>query len=365
MNRTAPPPVLPILLLLLFAGAGAAAPWADGVPAGHWMSPFDIFEENVSLSLAVERVGASVNDTERRAALREWRDLLDALSAERSAERQDLEARYASGALTPLQFNRAMEMLREGNRTLEGVRTSLALQEGSVPGPPPPAPQPVTGLVNTTYEPRRLNWTWAEPATPYNRTEVYVNGVFIYSLLPGVTGFGLVRASPGTEYTLSLRVLDDRGVPSPWANHTSRTAPDPPPGNVTNLTVANRSRTHIHWSWTNPADGDYNHTEVYIDGKWRLNTRLSDYRVEDLSPGASVRIDLRAVDRGGQAGSWATLTSQTLPGPTPAPVASAQAPAASSCPRCEEVDCDSCDNGICYAWKVTRGEGKQEFTCTP
>lgn len=367
MTRTLLPAVLPIILLL-FAEGAAAAPWADAVPAGHWMAPLDAFEENLSISLAEARVQASGSGAERQAALRDWRTLLDALSAERSAERSVLEARYASGSFTPAQFNRAMEQLQERARWLEGASGPLALAEiaaATSPAPPPP----VSNLTNTTYESYRLNWSWTEPRAPYNRTEVYVNGMFIYSLPRGVAQFGLARTSPGTEHTLSLRVVDSPGSASPWTNHTARTAPNPPPGNITNLTVANRSQGHIHWNWTNPPDADYNHTEVWLNGTLAATTRLPDYNRIGLSPGTRVSLYLRAVDWSGQAGPWANTTSETLalpappsggfftPAPTPTPTPSP------SCPRCEDVDCESCNNGICYEWEVHQGEGKQKFTC--
>jgi hypothetical protein len=262
-----------------------------------------------------------------------------------------------------------MNGLRERDRWLEGARDVLVIQEGAPPASAAPGalPAPVTGLVNTTYDSYRLNWTWSEPAGLYNHTEVYVNGIFIYSLPRGVTQFGLARASPGVEYTLSLRVAGSQGAVSPWTNHTARTAPNPPPGNITNLTLANRSQGHLHWNWTNPPDADYNHTEVYLNGTLAAVGPVRDFNVSGLAPGTQASLYLRAVDRTGQAGPWANLTNETLPRATPAPGGGYFTPVPSptpiSCPRCEDVDCDSCNNGICYEWEVTQGEKKQKFTC--
>lgn len=364
-------PVLPILLILL-AGVAAAAPWADAVPAGHWMSPFDSFEENISLSLARERVEVSSNATERQGALRDWRDLLDALSAERAAEKAAIEARYASGGVAPAAFNRAVDQIRAGERRLEESRGALVLSEGrALAFQPPPPP---SDLANTTFEPYRLNWSWREPPVALLRVEASLDGAPPSLMPPGVGHVELKNAIPDRDYTLSLRVVDARGLVSPWANHTARTAPDPPPGNVTNLSVTGRGQTWVSWNWSLPADGDLSHVQFLVNGAERTLLTLPGFNLTNLSPGATVTVSVRAVDRAGQRGPWTNATGKTLPAPTPTPALGGWlftpppgTPAPASCPRCEDVDCDSCDNGICYKWKVTQGEGqgegKQKFTC--
>ncbi|MEM3208049.1 MAG: PGF-CTERM sorting domain-containing protein [Halobacteria archaeon] len=138
MARTSLPALLPVLLILL-TGAAAAAPWADAVPAGHWMAPLDAFEENLSISFVRERVEASAVPAEREAALREWQALLDRLGEERSSEKTGIEARYASGGLAPAPFNRAVEALRQRDRWLEGARQAHAI-EAALSGPPTATP---------------------------------------------------------------------------------------------------------------------------------------------------------------------------------------------------------------------------------
>ena len=69
-----------------------------------------------------------------------------------------------------------------------------------------------------------------------------------------------------------------------------------PPASITNLHSTTHGRTFIIWSWTNPADIDFRHTMVYINGNWKKNTSEHFYNATGLSPGTEYEIGTRTVD---------------------------------------------------------------------
>ncbi len=89
-----------------------------------------------------------------------------------------------------------------------------------------------------------------------------------------------------------------------------------PPGNVTDLTVADRGQTYINWTWKNPTDGDFNGTRISIDGKFQKNLpkTSNDYSASGFDLGTSHNItviafatsDINAMQ------PWPTNTSATL-----------------------------------------------------
>ncbi|HEY9206645.1 MAG TPA: S-layer protein domain-containing protein [Candidatus Methanoperedens sp.] len=71
-----------------------------------------------------------------------------------------------------------------------------------------------------------------------------------------------------------------------------------PPGNVTNLTVADRGQTYINWTWNNPTDTDFNGTRIFIDGnfKTRLPGISNYYSAQGFDLGTSHNITVVAID---------------------------------------------------------------------
>ncbi|MHC1565217.1 MAG: type IV pilin N-terminal domain-containing protein [Candidatus Syntropharchaeales archaeon] len=69
-----------------------------------------------------------------------------------------------------------------------------------------------------------------------------------------------------------------------------------PPSSVTNLRNTTFEPSHIIWAWDNPADEDYSHAEVYIDGIYQGTTSASWYNATGFDSGTSHTISLRTVD---------------------------------------------------------------------
>ena len=93
-------------------------------------------------------------------------------------------------------------------------------------------------------------------------------------------------------------------------------APDTtPPASITNLHNTSYALTYITWSWTNPADADFNYTMVYLNGTCVTNTSYPFYNATGLNPDTAYEIGTRTVDRAGNVNlSWVNHSARTAPG---------------------------------------------------
>ncbi|MBU4056274.1 MAG: right-handed parallel beta-helix repeat-containing protein [Proteobacteria bacterium] len=81
---------------------------------------------------------------------------------------------------------------------------------------------------------------------------------------------------------------------------------------VNNLT-AKSSASWINWTWENPQDFDFNHTVVYIDGFWKVNTSKNYYNLTGLLSNTTHTISLQTVDVNGNVNqTWVNDTATTL-----------------------------------------------------
>jgi hypothetical protein len=89
-----------------------------------------------------------------------------------------------------------------------------------------------------------------------------------------------------------------------------------PPATITGLTSPSQSATNILWSWTNPLDGDFDSTIVYLDGDNIVNTSNNYYSATDLACGATHIIDVNTKDATGNVNATnvsLTTSSNTCP----------------------------------------------------
>ncbi|MBN2053005.1 fibronectin type III domain-containing protein [Candidatus Woesearchaeota archaeon] len=68
------------------------------------------------------------------------------------------------------------------------------------------------------------------------------------------------------------------------------------PGPVTSLQATSNGTTWIYWTWTNPTDADFNHTEIWINGTFRTNTTGTSYNATGLLSDTTYTIQIRTVD---------------------------------------------------------------------
>jgi len=83
------------------------------------------------------------------------------------------------------------------------------------------------------------------------------------------------------------------------------------PADVTSVSANSKDSGWINWTWTNPTDDDYNHTEVWTDNTHRQNTTNTYYNYTGLIASTAYEIELRPVDKLGTAGNWTNLSTTT------------------------------------------------------
>ena len=108
----------------------------------------------------------------------------------------------------------------------------------------------------------------------------------------------LVKDNPQVEYVVSSEMLDS--IPSP---------------SILNLqSVA--GITWINWTWNNPTDQDFNHTEIYLNGIFQTNISTEYFNTTGLQPETSYTIGTRTADINGNMNeTWVNLTATTKKAP--------------------------------------------------
>jgi PKD repeat protein len=135
---------------------------------------------------------------------------------------------------------------------------------------------------------------------------------------------GTVTAIAGIHY-VNVSATDAAGNVG-WNNSASYTATTPdtiPPAAIANLhpTVGT---TWINWTWTNPSDPDFNHTEIYLNGTFQTITSAEFFNATGLIPNTEYEISTRAADNLGNINeTWVNDTAMTLDTP---PVSNASGP---------------------------------------
>jgi hypothetical protein len=94
------------------------------------------------------------------------------------------------------------------------------------------------------------------------------------------------------------------------------------PATVTSLTNRSAGSSWIYWNWTNPADSDFNHTEVYLNGTFMANASkpANYYNATGLSDNRAYQIQTRTADHTGNINTtWVNSTASTRPADSIAP----------------------------------------------
>ncbi|QSZ67807.1 PGF-pre-PGF domain-containing protein [Methanofollis aquaemaris] len=201
-----------------------------------------------------------------------------------------------------------------GNMNVTGIRSV------GISTTPPPG---VTDLAATTVSETAITWTWTDPADPtFDRVMLFLNGTFLTNVPAGVGTYTTTGLAPDTAYLLTTRSVDFCGQANATrVNATVRTAPDrTPPAGVTDLTAATISETAITWTWTDPADADFDQVMLTLDGTFitNISAGVGTYTTTGLAPDTEYQIGTRTVDTAGNINqTWVNATARTAPDRTP------------------------------------------------
>ncbi len=118
------------------------------------------------------------------------------------------------------------------------------------------------------------------------------------------------------SYIWNCLAYDNTGNSSFAESNYTLTIDTIPPSTITNLQNQSQSDSWIYWNWTNP--GDFNHSEIYLNGTWKQNTSLSYYNATDLNASTWYQISIRTVDLAGNINTtWVNSTARTTSDTTP------------------------------------------------
>lgn len=135
---------------------------------------------------------------------------------------------------------------------------------------------------------------------------------------------GTITAIAGIHY-VNVSATDAAGNVG-WNNSTSYTATTPdtiPPAAIANLHPT-AGTTYLNWTWTNPPDPDFNHTEIYLNGTFQTLTSAEFFNATGMIPNTEYEISTRTGDNLGNINeTWVNDTTMTLDTP---PVSNASGP---------------------------------------
>jgi PKD repeat protein len=116
-----------------------------------------------------------------------------------------------------------------------------------------------------------------------------------------------------------------------WTNGSAQcVGPDTtPPASVSDLEETDTGLTWIQWSWTNPTDADFKHTEVWLDGEYKGTVAASEniYNATGLEQETIYELGTRTVDESDNVNqTWMNDTATTLTPPNRPPVSDPNGP---------------------------------------
>jgi hypothetical protein len=167
--------------------------------------------------------------------------------------------------------------------------------------------------------------TWTNPSDPdFSHVEIYLNDVNIANTT--LSSYTITGLAPNTTYNISLYTVDIyNNVNTSFMNITVTTQANPSPGNdtippstITNLYLASLGKTYFTLAWTNPTDGDFAYSLVYMNGILMQNSSSNSFSASALTADTDYTISIYTVDTSGNvnasAVSYAVTTLQDTSG---------------------------------------------------
>jgi|GEM_PF-468716 len=95
---------------------------------------------------------------------------------------------------------------------------------------PPPGdttpPTSIKALINTSFEPNYINWSWIDPDdSDFSKVMIYIDGLFQKNVSKGYQSYTASGLTGSADYTISTRTVDTSGnMNQTWLTHIARTA---------------------------------------------------------------------------------------------------------------------------------------------
>ncbi len=169
-----------------------------------------------------------------------------------------------------------------------------------------------TGLVDIHSSGFNANVSnWCSEGDCSSVSNDWVNGIDMPDGTSYSVNFSCSDAVPGSFNSTYLLTSYNDSVPHELSLVCIMT--DRPPSSVLNLSDQDAGLSWIEWSWTNPTDMDFNHSEVWLNGSFVLNTSNEVLNMTGLAPSTAYVIQIMTVDDGGNINtSWVNDTAETL-----------------------------------------------------
>ena len=163
-------------------------------------------------------------------------------------------------------------------------------------------------VTDTTPPTLTLSNQTAEYAQPfaYQITATDDSGISDY-WLTGTSGFSIgdtgiiTNTSPIYRDAIYLLTISVNDTYNNTASATLKiTVVDTtPPSPIADLATMATGKSWITWNWTNPADTDFNHAELWLDGLFYENTTRTTSNVTSLTPSTEHTLSIKTVDTTG------------------------------------------------------------------
>jgi len=113
------------------------------------------------------------------------------------------------------------------------------------------------------------------------------------------------------NYTVNLTVSNANGTASKVATITVMTYDVIPPLSISDIRFSTGS-TWINFTWTNPTDSDFSHSEIYLNDIFQTDNSVEFFNATGLEPETDYTIGMRTVDIYGNVNeTWVNLTATT------------------------------------------------------
>ncbi|KAF5430976.1 PKD repeat-containing protein [Candidatus Methanophagaceae archaeon] len=201
-------------------------------------------------------------------------------------------------------------------------------------GPDTTPPASVSDLEETDTGLTWIQWSWTNPTdADFKHTEVWLDGEYKGTVAASENIYNATGLEQETIYELGTRTVDESdNVNQTWMNDTATTLTVPdttPPASVSDLEETDTGLTWIQWSWTNPTDADFKHTEVWLDGEYKGTVAASEniYNATGLEQETIYELGTRTVDESDNVNqTWMNDTATTLTPPNRPPVSDPNGP---------------------------------------